>query len=168
MGIYLLSIFDFPDIFPADSSTAQLFEFTDCDCNADVFFYKLINGGHTWPGVFIAGQAAVLGNTNRDLNASDELWDFFSSYTLCDEMVSVGENRFESHFSVYPNPASTEVNVVFPIGLETKITISDMRGQLLISEINQNRIDISSLAKGLYFLKIEEGQKVLIKKIIKN
>jgi polyhydroxybutyrate depolymerase len=74
-------VFNFPDTFTTDNSTAELYTFTNCDCNADVKFYKLINGGHTWPGVYVATQASVLGNTNRDINASVELWNFFIEYT---------------------------------------------------------------------------------------
>ena len=45
--------------------------------NNSVEFYKIINGGHTWPGATIpfAGN-----NTNQDINASEVIWDFFKKY----------------------------------------------------------------------------------------
>lgn len=66
-----------------DSSTVEVHQYNSCKCNAGVKFYKINNGGHTWQGVYVASQAAVLGHTNLDINGSEELWRFLKDYQLC-------------------------------------------------------------------------------------
>lgn len=83
---------------------------------------------------------------------------------------SVGvEEKWKPNIQLYPNPVSNYLTID---GLETKnqpIQILDIAGQILLEkEINQNRIDLSQLAAGIYFLKIESNKKVEIKKIIKE
>lgn len=55
--------------------------FTDCTNNADVIFYTLIGSGHTWPG---GGPLPgwLVGEISTDINASAELWSFFSNHPL--------------------------------------------------------------------------------------
>jgi len=50
--------------------------------------FKIINGGHTWPGSNIS-----LGLTNYDIDASFEVWKFFSKYDingLISQPMSIG------------------------------------------------------------------------------
>lgn len=65
-----------------DNSTVEIYSYTDCDCNADVKFYKVIGAGHTWPGVLLPYEHSF-GETNLDIQASVELWNFFEQFTLC-------------------------------------------------------------------------------------
>lgn len=74
---------DLPNTNLTDNSTVEVYEYTDCSCSADVKFYKVIGAGHTWPGVFLPNQTS-LGITNLDMFASEELWQFFKKYSLCD------------------------------------------------------------------------------------
>jgi polyhydroxybutyrate depolymerase len=48
---------------------------------APVVFYKILGGGHTWPGM-PAGGEKLLGKVCRDVNASDVIWEFFSNHPL--------------------------------------------------------------------------------------
>lgn len=161
-------VFNFPDTFTTDNSTAELYNFTSCDCNADVKFYKLINGGHTWPGVYVASQASVLGNTNRDINASVELWDFFNIHTLCDTTVGINEQNINEALRIYPNPASNDLVIdIQHIGkLEVKIT--DLLGNIQMQINNKNHIDISSLKSGIYIITISQGLSRQSQKFIKE
>lgn len=77
-----VQLVNLPDINTNDNSTVTVFEYTDGDCNGSkVKFYKINGGGHTWPGVVVPN--ATLGETNLDINASQELWDFFQQFELC-------------------------------------------------------------------------------------
>jgi polyhydroxybutyrate depolymerase len=53
-----------------------------CSRGTDVVFYKVVGGGHTWPGgkQFLPRQ--VVGNTNRSVNASELIWRFFAGHPL--------------------------------------------------------------------------------------
>jgi polyhydroxybutyrate depolymerase len=73
-----------PNTNTSDNSTIEVYQYTDCTCRADVKFYKVINAGHTWPGVLLP-YAHSFGGTNLDMQASVELWNFFKRYSLCDE-----------------------------------------------------------------------------------
>ena len=53
--------------------------YTACAQDAEVVFYTIDGGGHTWPG----GMPLVItGKTTNDINATEELWSFFEKYTL--------------------------------------------------------------------------------------
>lgn len=161
-------LFNFPDTFTTDNSTAELYTFTNCDCNADVKFYKLINGGHTWPGVYVASQASVLGNTNRDLNASVELWNFFNAHNLCNTTVGIDEQSIKPTVKIYPNPAKTELYLSISQTEINEISVSNLLGQVLIQTKNQNHIDISNLTNGIYIITIIQGQLKQTLKFIKE
>jgi len=161
-------VFSFPDIFITDNSTAELYNFTNCDCNSDVKFYKLINGGHTWPGVYVASQASVLGNTNRDIKASIELWDFFSAHTLCNTTVGNEVEDVQRSIKIFPNPASTELSLSIVPNDKNEISISNLLGQVLINKMNQNQVNILGLTNGIYFITVTQGKNKFIRKFIKE
>jgi len=53
--------------------------YAQCAENADVIFYTVDGGGHSWPG----GQAlpkAVVGPTTQDVNATRLIWEFFRAH----------------------------------------------------------------------------------------
>ncbi len=68
-------------------------------------------------------------------------------------------------FSVYPNPAYSEITVTCDVPIET-VSIFNINGQLLITT-SQNQVNISSLPNGLYLIRatVEDG-RVLHDKII--
>lgn len=161
-------LFNFPDTFISDNSTAELYTYTQCDCNADVRFYKLINGGHTWPGVYVASQASVLGNTNRDINAGIELWNFFNAHTLCKTTVRTEKLNAQPKIKVYPNPAQSILNINLSPAEISHISITNITGQVLIQLKNQNQIDISGLSKGIYLITITQGPFKQTQKFVKQ
>jgi len=55
--------------------------FTDCTNDAEVIFYTLNGGGHTWPGGGLL-PGWLVGEISTDINASPELWSFFSNHPL--------------------------------------------------------------------------------------
>jgi polyhydroxybutyrate depolymerase len=48
---------------------------------AEVVFYKLEGGGHTWPGGAPQPER-LLGKTNRDVDATRLMWEFFAKHEL--------------------------------------------------------------------------------------
>ena len=47
--------------------------------NTDVVLIKIENGGHTWPGGSQYLPKKLVGNTCKDFNAADVIWEFFKS-----------------------------------------------------------------------------------------
>jgi polyhydroxybutyrate depolymerase len=68
------------DLVSTDECTVEKTSFTNCTDNSKVIYYKVINGGHTWPGAGPPGYSA--GNTNQDFNASQAIWNFIKDYRL--------------------------------------------------------------------------------------
>jgi hypothetical protein len=80
--------------------------------------------------------------------------------------VGLEENQ-EQTFSVYPNPAEEWINIQ-TFSDNTKVLMFDIRGQRLpVTPVN-GRIDISSLAGGVYLLQIENGNSVFYSKFVKK
>lgn len=77
------------------------------------------------------------------------------------------ENVENELFAIYPNPTE---NVISLNGAElNKITIFDLSGKLMVSNVNQNSIDVSLLSNGLYIFKGEANNgQALIKKFEKK
>jgi poly(3-hydroxybutyrate) depolymerase len=69
-----------PDLDPTDGCTVEKVTYTNCSDNSNVVYYKVINGGHTWPGAGPPGFSA--GKTNQDVNAGVEIWNFFKNHKL--------------------------------------------------------------------------------------
>ncbi len=90
--------------------------------------------------------------------------------TLTDGINEI--NYRQSEFAVYPNP----VNSVINIKNESKIDfyqcrIMNLKGQIILSEQlqgHQNSININHIDSGIYFLQIKYGNRLTIRKFIKN
>ncbi len=75
---------DAPHTMPV---TGAVSEMKYAGCAADVIFYTIQGGGHTWPG----GNpipAWIAGATNMDIDATRMFWEFFQSHPLPKEEVS--------------------------------------------------------------------------------
>ncbi|MCP4756492.1 MAG: hypothetical protein GY866_36975, partial [Proteobacteria bacterium] len=53
-----------------------------CRDGAEVVFYRIEDGGHTWPGSPIVLTAFWAGKTNQDIVATELIWDFFETHPL--------------------------------------------------------------------------------------
>ncbi len=69
------------DTDSGDNSTVTVFEYTGGTNDAEVKFYRINGGGHTWPGVS-ARPSAFFGATNNDMKAGQEIWNFFERFEL--------------------------------------------------------------------------------------
>lgn len=78
-----------------------------------------------------------------------------------------------STIKVFPNPASHELTLIgLNIEKTTNFTITDITGKVVLTPINQasiqQKIDISSLANGIYFLKINSDNAEKTIKFVKQ
>ena len=64
--------FIFPNTNTSDGSYVINHRYFDCSENAEVWLYEIVGGGHDWPGA----------SGNMDIQASEEIWGFFSEYTF--------------------------------------------------------------------------------------
>lgn len=69
-----------PQEIPATGEVGGL-QFTNCTSNANVVFYTIAGGGHSWPG----GEPMpefIVGHTTQDIDATETMWDFFQEHPL--------------------------------------------------------------------------------------
>ncbi len=77
----LKEMYDFPDLNKADVCTAHKSIWQNPENpGVQVVNIRIENGGHTWPGGKQYLPRKLVGNTNRDINACDEIWSFFESF----------------------------------------------------------------------------------------
>jgi len=88
-------------------------------------------------------------------------------------ITSVGENDFSKAVIVYPNPAKDLINIQFPATNGEKVNISLMNntGQevrnLNAAEMQGvTQIDLSGLANGVYFLRLNTANEIAIKRLV--
>ncbi len=67
--------------------------------------------------------------------------------------TSTKEFPYESHITIYPNPAS-DILYIESQALISSINIYNLNGQLLSTESSKSLIEISHLAKGVYLLNL--------------
>ena len=83
---------------------------------------------------------------------------------------SVFEHMEEEGVLLYPNPATSELNLVFATTPEhASITLVSASGQIVHSQnINYSRvvIDVEKLIPGIYLAMVNAGNKVSTKRVI--
>ncbi|MBK7358573.1 MAG: T9SS type A sorting domain-containing protein [Saprospiraceae bacterium] len=151
-----------PDINKTDGATAELYIYPGTN---EVQHYKIINGAHTWPG-----SPFVIGTTCQDINASLEIWKFFSKYKR-----SLVSTKHASNFNIelFPNPAndkiliSTQSNSNLPM----KVELINSVGQSYLSKcLNTSpyELQITNLPPGIYFINFIQGSTKQTRRFIKQ
>lgn len=86
--------------------------------------------------------------------------------------LGVKNNTIDALISLYPNPATTVLNIenasTFTIDA---VAIYSVNGSLLREVKNQQNLEtisVADLASGIYFVKIKSNDKVITKKFVKN
>jgi len=76
--------FDLPDSDPADGTITHVRHYPPpaAGSGAEVRFFSVEGGGHTWPGGPQYLPLSVVGPVSRDFSASEEIWSFFSRHSL--------------------------------------------------------------------------------------
>ena len=139
-----------PDIDVSDGSTVEHSVYEDGDNGSTTEHMKVIGGGHTWPGSVINSPG-----TNQDIDASMEIWLFFSRFDI-NGPLSV--NEFEKNqVTIYPNPTNSTINLSLSFSEEVNYELfSPLGQQLIIGTIKSSNqeIDISNLSPNIYYLKL--------------
>ncbi|MFY0599643.1 MAG: T9SS type A sorting domain-containing protein [Cyclobacteriaceae bacterium] len=112
-----------------------------------------------------------------NLDTFDEFWGIIElghdstpsdhNYVLSNE----GEEFETEKISLYPNPANEYINIIGKgVNNISSIEIYNVQGKLVINkQVDSNSIDISSLNKGVYMVRINDNTgKIRTEKLIKN
>tara|TARA_B100001059_G_scaffold211640_1_gene226136 strand:- start:136 stop:1143 length:1008 start_codon:yes stop_codon:yes gene_type:complete len=107
---------------------------------------------------FFNGELDDIGIWSRALT-EQEVANLYAS------VLSTNPIIYESNFNIYPNPTKEYLNIDCS-SLES-VSIYNILGKELIKD-NINRINVSSLSKGVYFIKVSDGINSSTKKFIKD
>lgn len=80
------------------------------------------------------------------------------------QSLSVSENELTAR--IYPNPTSQFLNV--ELNAESQVLIYDLTGKLWIQEagVIQKSLDLSKLNRGIYLVKVESQNQIIVQKIL--
>lgn len=166
---------ELPDIDTTDGCTVTKYSFRNDEGVARVVFYKVINGGHNWPGAPIEPNQ---GNKNMDINASQEIWDFVKDFDI---VVGISETskQISTNFNLsqnYPNPFNPSTKIKYSISNAELVTIKvyDLLGQevaILVNEFKpagnyETDFHTFRLSSGIYFYQLQAGSFVETKKML--
>jgi uncharacterized protein (TIGR02145 family) len=122
-----------------------------------------------WTSEFFHSDAALykfLKNFQEALNGSATSCKTGMSVRFVRDATSLSTTDFSNSITIYPNPVK---NMLTIDGLVVKdIVIYSVLGKVVLKMSNQNTIDVSSLSKGVYFIKVSDGINASTKKFIKD
>lgn len=156
-----------PNTNTSDGCTAEHYVYSGGNLGSSVELYKVIGGGHTWPG-----SPFVIGTTNQDFYASKEIWRFFRQYRLNVLTNEVETEKENLNVSLYPNPAKDILTISFDkedYALYS-VEIADVLGKTLLSKNDGfESIHVSFLHSGIYFITLKKSGTVIAKqKFVKD
>ncbi len=152
-----------PNTNTTDGSTVEHIVYDGGDNGATTEHFKITGGDHTWPGTVFTGPG-----TNQDINASLEIWKFFSRYDingLIDTATGI-EELGNNKLTIYPNPTDSHINIEHNFSKQVEYEIISTLGErLLMGHIDSNNqgIDLSGLSPNIYILKVGDSSFKILK-----
>ncbi len=157
-----------PNINTTDGCTAERTVWPAGPSGARVEHFRIIGGGHTWPGA-----AFTIGVTNRDINASGEVWRFLRGYRrLGGQPTAVSTDQpTTSTLTISPNPAGASDGAVLVRGLRPlrpgQLSATDALGRTMpltiTPEADGLRLDVRAWPAGLYWLQADGRRTKLMR-----
>lgn len=139
-------------------------------------------GDTTFPlnqDAYIAVQIYLNGNTHYgwvrvQWNGTEFIYKDYAYNTTPNEKINAGQQSLaitdyknDLDVSYYPNPTKDIVQIISKKNIE-EVHIIDLLGKTTELSISNNKVNISNLPKGIYFLHVRSNNKSAIKKIIKK
>jgi hypothetical protein len=123
--------------------------------------------------VFAVGQSWE--TWNGDWRRMIDNWDLnidFAIFPVIDTTLNGLAQLQQLEFSIFPNPADNQLTVTLPQSNETStIEILGVNGQIISQNtayqgVDKFFLDVSSLSKGFYFIKISSENQIGIKPFV--
>jgi len=154
-------------VIPINDLADDCYDFTILDAYGDGICCSYGNGSYTLE--VTGGSVLASGGSFASSEVTNFCLPSVSSYAL---PLNVNEGNGLSTVNIYPNPASTFINVDVLNGRRIgRINIYNTVGTLVKTlEMNgsEKEIDISELPTGLYIISIEDEKEPLVKQFIKQ
>ncbi len=154
-----------PDLVQ-ESSTVTTQWYAGCTDNVEVAHYKIENGGHTWPGAIFQIPGLV---TNRDIDASVEIWKFFYRFVHPNPLLTAVTAQAPSiKPQVAPQPSHGQIHVQH-LQAGARLTLRNLNGQEIgswVSEKAEFAIDVHGISTGIYFLQVQQMDRNDVLKVL--
>lgn len=153
---------------------------------SDIYVVKLDNNGESGCNQFtdsavVIPQTAIFGNFPVTTSAMDICFSdaqFFEPTrhpnlplnVLCSFTLGLQEPN-EISFQLFPNPTNNQLTIKRSYSGTAKISVCNMLGEVVIEkEIEEEKavINVSGLANGVYFIRIDEGNNSSVQKFMKK
>ena len=152
-----------------NGTVVETFGDVNCDPNASGTTCPEWEYTDAWAYKSPLGSVWPAGWTYGAVDCTDGSTTTFDSSCLYPFMTSLSTNDFTAlELSVYPNPVTNGyINIVSNKSETIKVTMFDVLGkQINVSSLINNRLDVSTMKSGIYFLRILQDNNSVTKKII--
>ena len=156
-----------PDVINEGSQIERSI-YRPCAQNSEVILLKVIDGGHTWPGSTNSG----FGNTNRDINASHEIWEFFNRFSLSGNPNAAGEAARQLDIKLFPNPASETLLVTLPQRntlQNASLRLFDGQGRRVLQQAVMDstvELFVGDLPSGMYLIEVWTEAGIATRRVV--
>ncbi|NQX85983.1 MAG: DUF1028 domain-containing protein [Flavobacteriaceae bacterium] len=139
----------------ASNGTSSLFAFVKVAQPTDVFGNPSFN-------------VSVRTTNNSGVEPIDSLQTKFDLIHNCSSLGLNETEDFSKFFSIYPNPALDYITLVNKTDENYDLFLLDITGKLIFKEsiYKTKNLNISQYKSGIYFLKIINDNRIIVKKII--
>lgn len=128
----------------------------------------------TWPfteNQYLLFNVAILPDITPSFTQSEMEIDYVRVYQ--EEALSTEDVVSANGVKLFPNPADNVLNLDISTSIQEDInvTIYNTVGKIMFKEVlsqNKTSIDISQLARGVYFIDLQAGDQVVTEKFIKQ
>jgi CubicO group peptidase (beta-lactamase class C family) len=97
----------------------------------------------------------------------NQIWQKLNA-VMCNKTNADNTINLKESLTFYPNPSKNELVINNPLGLELSISIVSLLGNIQDIDVISNKINITNLSNGLYFLKIKSSNNTVIYKFLKE
>ncbi len=158
----IATITPLPDTDPTDGCTVEHWVHADGDAGSTVELFKVLGGGHTWPGALID-----IGVTNHDIHASSEIWRFFNRYDL-GTLTAISDASDPPSFTLGPNPTTDAFQLRFEDVRPRIVTVENTLGQMIVQHnTNASAFELRLADQGFYVITVRQAGTTSTKRVVK-
>ncbi|TVZ57321.1 putative secreted protein (Por secretion system target) [Lutibacter sp. Hel_I_33_5] len=105
----------------------------------------------------------------RSLSSTSDKQVYFDNISLVKKVTASVKDVFGANFGMYPNPTKTNFSFSSKASVDS-VEIFNVIGKSVskVSAIKNNRINVSNLKSGIYFVKFNSGKSSITKKLVKQ
>ena len=137
---------------------------------------RATSGTESFYSGYFTGAGNTFTYTFNQVGSTDYVCDphagnMYGTVTVTSSTAGISENKLLS-FEMYPNPVSDKLNIQLPSGSEkAEVSIFDYTGRLVSSKTissNDTLIDVQSISKGIYIIRVASNTKIGVQRFIKK